>query len=104
MASILSIDSLLSLSLANASALLLLVYLAWTAQSYWRLRHFPGPWPARFTRLWYAKLILSGSMNTDTAVLFEKYGKSITAQCLEAVSSVEVRDKGLSSGLVRIPW
>lgn len=80
MASTFSIRFPWNLSASSASAILLIIYLAWTAQSYWRLRHFPGPWPARFTRLWYAKLIWSGSMAKDTAILFDKYGESITAR------------------------
>ncbi|KAL9581929.1 MAG: hypothetical protein Q9212_003604 [Teloschistes hypoglaucus] len=71
MASTFSIRLPWNVSVSSASAILLVIYLAWSAKSYWRLRHFPGPWPARFTRLWYAKLIWGGSMAKDTAILFE---------------------------------
>lgn len=89
--------------LASVFLFLLAVYIATVAISYWRLRHFPGPWLARFTNLWYAKIVLGGSLNTDTVALFEKYGKSFSPRRLEIVKEIEVCDKGLSSGLVRVP-
>ena len=74
MATIFMTDIPWQVILIGAAALFIIAYLASVVKSEKRLRDFPGPWPARFTNLWYAKLVMSGSLDTGTAALFEKYG------------------------------
>ncbi|KAK7983582.1 hypothetical protein PG989_010984 [Apiospora arundinis] len=39
-----------------------------------RTRSVPGPWIARFTRLWYFKRVWNGDWHTDNIALHQKYG------------------------------
>lgn len=59
-----------------AAALLLCLYmLATTFHQYRRLRHFPGPPSAGFSKWWWLRSELSGEMNFRLLDVSEKYGK-----------------------------
>jgi hypothetical protein len=46
------------------------------------LRSVPGPFLARFTRLWYLKNVWSGKFEQVNIDLHKRYGESLTLDCL----------------------
>lgn len=74
--------------------------------SYWRLRQLPGPWQARFTNLWYAKVVLSGSLDSKIGGLFDRYGILTPSIILIKNGPMQrltftARDQGQRSGSVQ---
>ena len=57
-----------------------------TVASYWTLRHFPGPWLAGFSNLWYIKAATSGESHLYLANVCNKYGMRCPSESLSAYS------------------
>ena len=58
-----------------ALASVVLAYLIQNVRSYWRLRHFPGPWLAAWTSLWNLRVEMSGHNYLEWAKACDKYGR-----------------------------
>ncbi|KAH9215292.1 cytochrome P450 that detoxifies the phytoalexin pisatin [Leptodontidium sp. 2 PMI_412] len=69
----------MTLGLANLAALLLLIYLFWYCYCFISspLRGIPGPWAARFTRLWELFAVAQGDFNKRTIALHRNYGSIV---------------------------
>lgn len=63
--------------LIAASTVLILLFVSSTVYSWWRLRHVPGPFSAQFTKWWFLKHTLKGSIHLSIGDLSEKYGKDL---------------------------
>lgn len=66
-------SSVLQLRIPIAIALLVWLVLA-KIHTYWRLRHFKGPFLANFSELWVFRRTLAGDLNETSLDAIEKYG------------------------------
>lgn len=53
--------------------LLLSVYRSFTSP----LKNIPGPWPARFSKLWYFESVRKGNFEEKNIMLHRKYGNLV---------------------------
>ncbi|KAF2008693.1 cytochrome P450 oxidoreductase [Aaosphaeria arxii CBS 175.79] len=89
------------------AALLLIIY---TLRWVWHLftsptRAIPGPFVARFTRLWYFKHVRSGSFHHENIALHEKYGPICrVAPNLYSISSPDKTVYGIGSKFPKGDW
>lgn len=60
----------------------LAVYLASKVRTYWRLRHFKGPFSTGFSDLWHARLIVSHKNHQGYKDVLDKYGALLALPCL----------------------
>lgn len=72
-----SIMEFLGANLMNIVLIAIGLYVVSAIRSWWRLRHFDGPFFGKFSYLWMAKAELSYEMNLWYMSLAKKYGSFI---------------------------
>jgi cytochrome P450 len=90
--------------------LVIIVSVYYVARSIWRcitspVRALPGPWPARFSRLWYYQRVRNGSFHHENISLHEKYGPIV--RVAPGYFSISVPDKtvyGIGSKFPKGDW
>jgi hypothetical protein len=70
------LESLVNLSLGGAATIAVIIFLLYFFLQYILdpLRDIPGPFPARFSRLWYFLEIYKGTYELTNIALHKRYG------------------------------